>query len=454
MIDFNKVNSGDFVKQIHGPRDKDSYNLPDPITHYEIVGIHVLQGVKYFVTVAHRLKSGRTHELKIINCFDLVNDYDYVRTPWTSWQIYYFTYNNDIIPVQYKTNYRYIKLKALGTQVKASCHKDDTFEWYHGLEIAFDKWKKKHETEKKEKQIESHKNKERFIVTKTTDAKLTPIANRPTIKKRKSGAKDITDIGFGDFMARKIVGKDSSGHNLWLCECIYCGKTITGTVYDLAHGRIKTKCTNCKDTRGKIIPALESPTANTKPNEDFIAPLTNDGNNNNNNNNNDNGNASQLDVNEYKVDVAVEENRVMMVEKQTELTEMPVYFSIAHCIPNNLAFIGETAKRIDSLWDMKNKIINQYDSESFSVGEVVPVENVFNLILTYPYHKANMEAMDTCLINLAKYCKNYGIKYLAMPKIGCGKNGLDWDVVSKKIEDSFNRVLTGDQFINIIVCYK
>ena len=447
MIDFNKVQAGDFVKQIHGPRDKDSYNLPDPITHYEIVGIHVLQGVKYFVTVAHRLKSGRTHEIVIIDCFSLVNDYDYVRTPWTNWKSFGFQYSGDTVVGQYKTNYRYIKFKALGITVKSSCHKEDTFNLTKGLEQCVEKWKQKRETQKTIK-------KEPFTVTKVTDIKITPIANCPTIKKRKNGAKDITDIGFGDFMARKIVGKDSSGHNLWLCECIHCGKTITGTVYDLAHGRIKTKCTNCQNTRGKIIPALKSPTANTKPNEDFIAPLMNDSNNNNNNNNNDNGNTSQPDVNEYKVNVTVEENRVLMVEKQTELTEMPVYFSIAHCIPNNLAFIGETAKKIDSLWDMKNKIVNQYDSESFSVGEVIPVENVFNLILTYPYHKANMEAMDTCLINLAKYCKNYGIKYLAMPKIGCGKNGLDWDVVSKKIEDSFNRVLTGDQFINIVVCYK
>jgi hypothetical protein len=45
-------------------------------------------------------------------------------------------------------------------------------------------------------------------------------------------------------------------------------------------------------------------------------------------------------------------------------------------------------------------------------------------------------------------CEELGIKYLAMPKIGCGLDKLDWNRVSDMIREIFS-----DLDIEIMVCY-
>jgi hypothetical protein len=56
--------------------------------------------------------------------------------------------------------------------------------------------------------------------------------------------------------------------------------------------------------------------------------------------------------------------------------------------------------------------------------------------------------MKKALIVLRRQCEKYGVKKLAMPKIGCGLDGLYWNVVSHLIQEVFY-----DSDIEIIVCF-
>ena len=49
---------------------------------------------------------------------------------------------------------------------------------------------------------------------------------------------------------------------------------------------------------------------------------------------------------------------------------------------------------------------------------------------------------------MRKQCEEYGIKKLAMPKIGCGLDRLDWNKAESMILNIFNEC-----DIEIVICY-
>ena len=151
-----------------------------------------------------------------------------------------------------------------------------------------------------------------------------------------------------------------------------------------------------------------------------------------------------------------------------DLFELPVYYHIAHCIPADCTFWGETATIVDNLWNMKEKIFHNNYLE-LVVGDVIWIENVFNLITTERKHlHPTIDDLRSCVENLAIYCFENQISHLAMPRIGCGHNGLKWEEVRPMIVDTFNSVyknkmedynIEDDDVINnyridIIFCYR
>lgn len=133
--------------------------------------------------------------------------------------------------------------------------------------------------------------------------------------------------------------------------------------------------------------------------------------------------------------------------------QTPPWYYIAHCIPADMTFGGATARKVDYYWNMRHRLIYDYDAIDLEVGDCILVENVFNLIASpAKYTKATMEGLTECVRRLARDCRLYNVRYLAMPKIGCGSNGLDWAEVLKMITEVFYKefILTDNQiFIRI-----
>lgn len=305
--------------------------------------------------------------------------------------------------------------------------------------------------------------------------------------------KDITGNKYGDFVAKEIVCQDDSRHNVWECKCSNCGKTIYSTVYNLTHGRTSTIC-GCNSTNKnnsdyiKLTPITKNDSNDynfkyvpNKNNKDIVKDDTNDikpilknnKNNKSNKNNkniiltpiasdNDNDNDSDNDNDNNNSTVFLSSNKdnyVIWSYSTKDLLSFPCYYYIAHCIPGDFTFGGKTAKKINELYNMEEKLSREWDW-AVGVGDVLPIDNVFNIIVTEKkYQKAKYSDMAICVQNLAEYCYGTNITFLAMPLIGSGSLGLDWSTVEDMIlgafhntYDDLNEKYDENRKINIVFC--
>lgn len=73
-------------------------------------------------------------------------------------------------------------------------------------------------------------------------------------------------------------------------------------------------------------------------------------------------------------------------------------------------------------------------------------------IVNFPTKKhwrdpSRMEDIDAGLNDLKKVVRNKGIKSIAMPALGCGFGGLNWNDVRPRIEEAFS----GFEYLNVII---
>ena len=294
---------------------------------------------------------------------------------------------------------------------------------------------------------------------------------------------------YGDYIATSIVGKDNSRHLIWEFKCKYCGRTIRSTHYNVTHNRVNIKC-----------PCQKNKTNNLNQNDlnndlrDFcITPLTNDNINNNKkenknnkinkdnkeshfgpyylsdykvtfisdddeidilpfisqdkiNNNNNNNIKDNNQLNITNEDIGIKTN-IKYEFKNMDLLDLPVYYHIAHCIPADGSFGGKTAQRINSLYNLKEKIIQE--DLQLQIGDVIWIDNVFNLIAAEKKFKdSDYPIIRQCITNLVKYCFDYNITYLGMTKLASGKMGLLWDVVKTIVMQEFEELYNSEFNIN------
>ena len=141
-------------------------------------------------------------------------------------------------------------------------------------------------------------------------------------------------------------------------------------------------------------------------------------------------------------------------------------YALAHCISADFALGAGIAKEFERRFKIRERLIGKFGAKwyegfdkrggtciacgpfSFSFLDVRKVM-VFNLVTKKRYwEKPTMENMKKALIILRRQCEKYDIKKLAMPKIGCGLDGLYWNVVSHLIQEVFY-----DSDIEITVCF-
>lgn len=140
-------------------------------------------------------------------------------------------------------------------------------------------------------------------------------------------------------------------------------------------------------------------------------------------------------------------------EIQKDLFEVPVYYHLAHCINGNYTLGAGIAREFADRMNMQNRLKWTYpiaEGEQVKyIGKALLVGNVFNLVTkAFHFNKPTYESLRFALEDMRDQCKKLDIHYLAMPKIGCGLDRLDWDRVSKMIQEVFS-----DLDIEILVCY-
>ena len=347
---------------------------------------------------------------------------------------------------KYKTNRRDIVFKRDGIEVSTSCHDDDIFNLNYGLGLCWDRWN----------------NSQNASASSTSSTRITP---------KKINVNKLEGEKFGDYVAIEIAGKDKSRHNIWKCACPICGDTIYATAYDLMHKRKNTVCNKCKEKKEK---ELESSQTSTKDYE-FVGYLQAV----NENESLDEADAIAMTSTTWYSDGSIittcndftdgatttkvtntaigkEDPEFVDVgdyinyrEIKKDLLNYPVYYKIAHCIPADLTFYGDTAKRIDKLFSLSH-IFKNIDKESYKASQIIYEGNVFTLLVNEKkFAPVEDEDLKECLNSLAYLCLADHVKYLAMPKICCGRNKKDWNTVKTMILDAFSNAYTkASEFAN------
>lgn len=140
-------------------------------------------------------------------------------------------------------------------------------------------------------------------------------------------------------------------------------------------------------------------------------------------------------------------------EIKKDLFEVPAYYHLAHCINGNYTLGAGIAREFADRMNMQNRLKWTYPiaegEQAKYIGKALLVGNVFNLVTkAFHFNKPTYESLYSALKSMHEQCKELGIKHLAMPKIGCGLDRLDWDKVSKMVKEVFS-----DIDIEILVCY-
>lgn len=136
-------------------------------------------------------------------------------------------------------------------------------------------------------------------------------------------------------------------------------------------------------------------------------------------------------------------------------------YSIVHCISADFAFGAGIAKKIDNMFNIKQKLnknlpnfINELWAHKNKDGVCVMTYintkyPIFHLVTKTRYwNKPSYEAIRDSLESLKSILSILEINKIAMPKIGCGLDGLKWYKVSEIIRDVFK-----ETDIEIVVCY-
>ncbi|MCM1578044.1 MAG: macro domain-containing protein [Ruminococcus sp.] len=115
-------------------------------------------------------------------------------------------------------------------------------------------------------------------------------------------------------------------------------------------------------------------------------------------------------------------------------------YYLAHCISADFALGAGIAKEFDRRFDMRGRLRRDYegiDRESL-VGKALMVGRVFNLVSKERYYmKPSYKSLRSCLTDMKRITEENCIEKIAMPKIGCGLDRLNWEKVEETVRDVF-----------------
>lgn len=148
-----------------------------------------------------------------------------------------------------------------------------------------------------------------------------------------------------------------------------------------------------------------------------------------------------------------------LIEEKGDLFNLPTKYDLAHCISLDCAMGAGIAKAfVQKYPELKPTLIKCVKMNNLKHPITISTPTGFlagddgmihNLITKERYwHKPTYDTITECIKQLAFQCRRYNTKCLAMPKIGCGLDRLNWWKVRSIIEEEFK-----DLDIEIVVRY-
>lgn len=138
---------------------------------------------------------------------------------------------------------------------------------------------------------------------------------------------------------------------------------------------------------------------------------------------------------------------MILKEEKRDLFEVPVEYHLAHCISADFGMAAGIAVEFNKRFNMKIKLMSKYGSTTYP--NCLVENGVFNLVTKDKYwQKPSIETLQGALNCMRDYVLENNITKIAMPKIGCGLDRLQWGSVKEVINDTFK-----DIDIEILICY-
>lgn len=134
-------------------------------------------------------------------------------------------------------------------------------------------------------------------------------------------------------------------------------------------------------------------------------------------------------------------------------------YHFAHCISADFKLGAGIAVEFNRRFNCRDRLFEIFPASRIPYwdklqnqfrGLCVVTDPVYNLITKRNYwDKPTLLTMENALLWMKKDCEIRGIKKIAMPKIGCGLDRLNWNDVSKLISEVFS-----DTNVEVLVCYQ
>lgn len=138
------------------------------------------------------------------------------------------------------------------------------------------------------------------------------------------------------------------------------------------------------------------------------------------------------------------------IEIKNDLFKISNNYALAHCVGNDFLMSAGIAVEFRKRFANQQWLINNSRGIGTALLLSPPLieDNVFYLI-SKRYSKTSKPSyqdIENCLIDMFQQATNKKFKGIVMPRIGCGLDGKDWNIVKELIKKHQND-------INVLVCY-
>ena len=136
-----------------------------------------------------------------------------------------------------------------------------------------------------------------------------------------------------------------------------------------------------------------------------------------------------------------------IVEVSMNIFSAPQGYYLAQAISRDKNFKTGLPAQFEKVFDVSKKLRTVYDSD-LTIGEAYLTGNLFSLVVKdSSYDAPDRDALMDSIVSMRDIMEAEGVNKLAIPKLCCGKMGLEWDEVKAMFQIVFD-----DSDVNIIVC--
>lgn len=126
-----------------------------------------------------------------------------------------------------------------------------------------------------------------------------------------------------------------------------------------------------------------------------------------------------------------------LIIEQGDLFKLENEYPLAHCISADFKLGLGIALEFDKRYKMGSKLRARYTVDG-KVPQCIRVDNTYNLVTKSKYwHKPTYKTLGDSLILMRDQMLNRGENKVAIPKIGCGLDKLQWGAVLELINNIF-----------------